>query len=180
MLPRTDAPAPHMPDATALRIRPARAGDADALWRILAPTIRAGETYALPAGMSREAALAYWTGPDRETFGAEAPRTPGEALGTYYLRASQLGGGAHVANCGYMTGAWAAGGGVARAMCEHSLAHVRSRGFRARQFNFVVSTNEHAVRLWQRLGFDVVGRLPHAFPRPRGEYVDALVLFRAL
>ena len=158
-------------------IRPAQAADADAIWRILEPTLRAGETYALPSDLGREAALAYWTGSDRETFVAEAG---GEVLGTYYLRANQAGGGTHVANCGYVTGAWAGGPGVARAMCEHSLAHARARGFRAMQFNFVVSTNERAVRLWQRLGFAVVGRLPLAFRRPSGEYVDALVMFRPL
>jgi ribosomal protein S18 acetylase RimI-like enzyme len=162
---------------TSVQIRPAGRGDHDALWRILEPTIRAGETYALPQDLERDDALAYWTGPDRETFVAEAG---GEVLGTYYLRANQAGGGAHVANCGYMTGAWAAGRGVARRMCEHSLVRARERGFRAMQFNFVVSTNERAVRLWQRLGFEIVGRLPLAFRRPDGSYVDALVMFRAL
>lgn len=160
-----------------LGIRPARAGDEDALWRILEPTIRAGETYALPPDLGRDEALAYWTGSDRETFVAEVG---GEVQGTYYLRANQLGGGAHVANCGYMTGAWAAGRGVARRMCEHSLVRAREQGFRAMQFNFVVSTNERAVRLWQRLGFEIVGRLPLAFRRPSGDFVDALVMFRPL
>ena len=160
-----------------LQIRPAQADDHDALWRILEPTIRAGETYALPADLSREAALAYWTAADRETFVAEVG---GEVLGTYYLRANQAGGGAHVANCGYMTAPWAAGRGVARRMAEHSLARARAREFRAMQFNFVVSTNDRAVRLWQRLGFEIVGRLPLAFKRPGGDFVDALVMFRPL
>ncbi len=177
------------PGQYALRIRPAGRGDDDALWRILEPTIRAGESYALPQDLGREEALAYWTGPDRETFVAEAGGEAGggaggdaggEVVGTYFLRANQAGGGAHVANCGYMTAPWAAGRGVARRMCEHSLAHARERGFRAMQFNFVVSTNERAVRLWQHLGFAVVGRLPLAFRRPDGSYVDALVMFRAL
>ena len=160
-----------------VHIRPAAGGDRDAMWRILEPTIRAGATYALPSDLGRDEALAYWTGPDRETFVAEAG---GQVVGTYYLRANQAGGGAHVANCGYMTAAWAAGRGVARRMCEHSLDRARARGFRAMQFNFVVSTNERAVRLWQRLGFEVVGRLPLAFRHPDGRYVDALVMFRAL
>ena len=158
-------------------IRHARPEDHPAIWRILEPTIRAGETYALPRDMSEAAALAYWIGADRETFVAEEE---GRILGTYVLRANQLGGGAHVANCGYMTGADAVGRGVARAMCEHSLAHARGRGFRAMQFNFVVSSNERAVRLWQGLGFETVGRLPLAFEHPRLGDVDALVMFRAL
>lgn len=164
----------------ALQIRPAGREDHDALWRILEPTIRAGETYALAPDLGRDEALAYWTGPDRETYVAVDPRAGGDVLGTYYLRANQAGGGAHVANCGYMTAAWAAGRGVGRRMGEHSLGRARERGFHAMQFNFVVSTNARAVRLWQRLGFAVVGRLPLAFRRPSGEYVDALVMFRPL
>jgi ribosomal protein S18 acetylase RimI-like enzyme len=163
-------------------IRRARAGDERALWRILEPTIHAGETYALARDMGREAALAYWTGADRETFVAVAGggAAGGEVLGTYYSRANEAGGGAHVANCGYMTAAWAAGRGVAQHMCEHSLVRARERGFRAMQFNFVVSTNERAVRLWLGLGFEIVGRLPLAFRRPDGSDVDALVMFRTL
>jgi ribosomal protein S18 acetylase RimI-like enzyme len=65
-------------------------------------------------------------------------------------------------------------------MCEHSLVHARSRGFRAMQFNFVVATNERAVRLWQLLGFAVVGRLPGAFEHPALGFVDALVMYREL
>lgn len=158
-------------------IRPATKDDERAIWSILDPFIRAGETYALPRDMREAEALSYWMGPDRETFVAE---DNGRILGTYYLRPNQLGGGDHVANCGYMTHAAASGRGVARQMCEDSLALARSRGYRAMQFNFVVSTNERAVRLWQLLGFEVVGRLPLAFRHPTRGYVDVLVMFRAL
>lgn len=160
-----------------MQIRPARKADEAAIWSIIEPVIRAGETYALPRDMSRAEALAYWLGPDRETFVAEEE---GRLLGTYYLRANQPGGGAHVANCGFMTDSASLGRGVARRMGEHALAHARSRGFRAMQFNFVVSTNERAVRLWQSLGFAVVGRLPAAFHHPVRGDVDALVMYRAL
>lgn len=160
-----------------LTIRPARPDDAAAIWAIIGPTIRAGETYTLPRNMSEQEALAYWTGPDRETFVAEAD---GRILGTYYIRANQSGGGSHVCNCGYMTHADASGRGIARSMCEHSLDYARSRGFRAMQFNFVVATNERAVRLWQSLGFAIAGRLPLAFHHPSRGYVDALVMYRAL
>jgi GNAT superfamily N-acetyltransferase len=160
-----------------MQIRLARPDDRDALWCILRPTIRAGETYALPADMSEADALAYWTGPDREVFVAEEG---GVILGTYFLRPNQLGGGSHVANCGYVTAPEATGRGVARRMGEHSLQQARDRGFRAMQFNFVVATNERAVRLWESLGFATVGRLPLAFLHPRFGYTDALVMFRAL
>jgi len=90
------------------------------------------------------------------------------------------GGGAHVANCGYVTAAAAQGRGIARLMLEDSLARARQRGFRAMQFNFVVSSNERALKTWQAYGFEVVGRLPMAFEHPRLGFIDALVLYRNL
>jgi len=158
-------------------VRPATDADTDAIWCVLEPTIRAGETYTLPPDMAREAALSFWGAPDHEVFVAE---DGGEVVGTYFLRANQKGGGAHVANCGFVTAAGAFGRGVARAMCVHSLERARERGFRAMQFNFVVSTNERAVRLWESFGFEIVGRLPEAFLHPGLGYVDALVMYRRL
>lgn len=162
-----------------MQIRPAEpATDDDALWRILEPVIRAGETYTLDRDTSRADALAYWCAPAHAVFVAEdAGGTP---VGTYYLRVNQRGGGAHVANCGYVTAPEAGGRGVARAMAAHSLEEARRRGFRAMQFNFVVSTNTRAVRLWESLGFETVGRLPGAFAHPSLGEVDALVMFRRL
>ena len=158
-------------------VRPARPGDAPALWAILQPVIRAGDTYALDPGLTEAEALAYWLGPDRETFVAE---DEGRVLGTYYIRPNQAGGGRHVCNCGYVTAAAALGRGVARRMCAHSLDHARARDFRAMQFNFVVSTNTRAVALWHAMGFHTVGRLPGAFRHPVHGDVDALVMFQTL
>lgn len=159
-------------------IRPARADDAAAIWSIIGPTIRAGETYALDRDMSEAEALAYWLAPEKETFVAEDEE--GRIVGTYFMRPNHAGGGRHVCNCGYMTSAAATGRGVARAMCEHSLRHAGARGYRAMQFNFVVSTNERAVRLWRSLGFEVAGRLPRAFSHPTQGDVDVLVMFQPL
>jgi ribosomal protein S18 acetylase RimI-like enzyme len=159
-------------------VREAAAGqDEDAIWAILEPVICAGETYPLPREMDRQSALAYWFSPGHEVFVAE---DRDKIVGTYFLKANQKGGGAHVANCGYMTAPHATGRGVARAMCAHSLEHARESGFRAMQFNFVVSTNERAVRLWQRFGFEVVGRLPQVFEHPKVGFVDAYVMYRKL
>src|SRR5688500_8107969 len=158
-------------------IRDAREGDDAAIWRILEPIIRDGSAYALPPTMSEQDALRYWRAPRHEVFVAESR---GEVVGTYYMRPNQAGGGAHVANCGYVTAPWAVGRGIARAMCAHSLDHARSRGYRAMQFNFVVSTNDRAVRLWQSLGFEIVGRLPAAFRHPVHGYVDVLVMYQLL
>ncbi len=176
-----ETPAPHTKRmAGIVLVRPASRGDADAIWAILEPTIRAGETYTLPRDTSRDAALAYWFGDAGTGHEVFVALSDGVILGTYYLRPNQRGGGAHVCNCGYMTAVEAQGRGVARAMCADSLERARGRGFRAMQFNFVVSTNERAVRLWQSFGFEVVGRLPGAFLHPTRGYVDALVMHRAL
>jgi ribosomal protein S18 acetylase RimI-like enzyme len=160
-----------------MQIRPATDSDSDSIWAILEPMIRSGETYTLPQKLSRDEALAFWREPGHEVFVAEHQS---EISGTYFLKANQGGGGSHVANCGYVTAAWATGRGVALTMCEHSLSYARSRGFTAMQFNFVVSTNERAVQLWQHLGFEIVGRLPGAFRHPTKGLVDALVMFRNL
>jgi len=160
-----------------LAIRPATPADDDAIWRILEPTFRAGETYPIPRDISRADALAYWRTPGHEVFVATEH---GDVVGTYYLRANNRGGGAHVANCGFMTAPGATGKGVARAMCMHSVERARARGFRAMQFNFVIASNERAVRLWQSCGFAIVGTLPGAFEHPARGRVDAHVMFRTL
>jgi ribosomal protein S18 acetylase RimI-like enzyme len=158
-------------------MRSARRLDDEGIWQVLEPMLCAGESYTLPRDISREDALAYWFSPGHEVFVAEEDES---ILGTYFLRANQRGGGAHVANCGYATAQQAMGRGVARAMCLHSLDVARQRGFRAMQFNFVVSTIDRAVRLWEALGFATVGRLPGAFLHPTHGYVDALVMYRPL
>jgi L-amino acid N-acyltransferase YncA len=167
---------PRLPTAV-VSIREARDADEAAIWRILEPIIRDGSTYTLPADMSERDGIKYWRAPAHEVFVAESE---GEIVGTYFMRPNQAGGGAHVANCGYMTAPWAIGRGIARAMCLHSLEHARVRGYRAMQFNFVVSTNERAVRLWHECGFAIVGRLPLAFKHPHHGYVDVLVMYRTL
>ncbi len=158
-------------------IWPAAASDDDAIWAILEPTFRAGETYPVARDIGRADALAYWHAGGQAVFVAGQA---GQTLGTYYLRANTHGGGAHVANCGYVVAPAAMGRGVARAMCMDSLEQARRRGFRAMQFNLVIASNAPAVHLWQSCGFSIVGRLPDAFKHPRLGYVDALVMFRRL
>jgi ribosomal protein S18 acetylase RimI-like enzyme len=154
-----------------------RSDDADAIWRILEPVIRAGETYALDRELTREQALAYWFSDGHSVFVAD---DNGLIVGTYFLHPNQKGGGTHVANCGYVTPAMASGKGIARQMCSHSLEMAKSQGFRALQFNFVVKSNERAVRLWQSMGFAIVGTLPEAFLHPVQGYTDVYVMYRTL
>jgi ribosomal protein S18 acetylase RimI-like enzyme len=160
-----------------VNIHAAATADDDGIWAILEPIIRAGDAYALPRDWSRETTLAYWHAADHEVFVAE---DDGAIVGTYFVCANRLGGGAHVANCGYASAQHAQGKGVARVMCEHSLEHARKRGFRAMQFNFVVASNTRAVALWERMGFAIVGTLPGAFAHPSLGDVDAFVMYRTL
>ena len=159
-------------------VRPATERDRDSIWRIMEPVIRAGETYTLPRDMDRAAALAHWFQPDRSVFVAE--NDGGQVVGTCYLRANRPGPGNHVANAGFMVSAEFGARGVGQAMCEHVLTVAKERGFQAMQFNFVVAVNARAVRLWQRMGFDIVGRVPGAFLHPSQGMSDALVMFRRL
>ena len=160
-----------------LDIRLATETDHDAIWDIFHAVIAPGDTYAFDPRMSREEALAYWFRADTHTYVAE---DDGHVVGTYILRANQPGSGSHVANAAFMVAPTARGQGIGRAMGEHCLSEARRFGFRAMQFNFVVSTNEDAIRLWKQLGFKIVATLPGAFRHPQKGYVDVYVMFRSL
>jgi L-amino acid N-acyltransferase YncA len=160
-----------------LTIRPATETDHGIIWKIFHEVVATGDTYAFDPKISRDDALAYWFRADTHTYVAEKDR---EIVGTYTLRPNQAGGGAHVANAAFLVAANARGQGIGRAMGEHSLSEARRLGFRAMQFNFVVSTNESAMRLWQQLKFKIVGTLPGAFRHPTKGYVDVYVMFCSL
>jgi ribosomal protein S18 acetylase RimI-like enzyme len=157
-------------------IRPAVAADWPAIWAMLEPVFRAGETYAVDRDMSETAARALWLEGPAATFVAEDARP----LGTYYIKTNHGGGAAHICNCGYVTDAAAQGRGVARAMCLHSQDRARAMGYRAMQFNLVLASNAGALRLWDSLGFDRVGTLPDAFDHPVQGMVDAHVMWKRL
>ncbi|MGK2740691.1 N-acetyltransferase family protein [Tepidicaulis sp. LMO-SS28] len=161
-----------------MRIRQAEQEDKAAIWRILEPMIREGETYPLAPDMTEWEALDYWFAGAHRVYVAE--EEDGTLLGTYYLRANQPGQGAHVANCGYITAREARGKGIARAMCLHSFEEAKRLGFRAMQYNLVVATNAPALHLWQSCGMEITGRLKAAFRHPKEGYVDAFVMYREL
>ena len=160
-----------------IEIREATAGDRDAIWDIFREVVTARDTYAFDPGMSRHDALGYWFQADTRTYVA---KSRGRILGTYILRPNQSGGGSHVANAAFMVAPDARGQGIGREIAEHCLSEARLLGFRAMQFNFVVSTNDSAMRLWQKLGFKIVGTLPSAFHHPEKGYVDVYVMYRSL
>ena len=160
-----------------MNIRPATDLDRDAVWRIFQATIAPGEVFVYDPNTPREEAIAYWFAKGTRTYVAEQN---GKIVGSYILRANRPGLGDHVSNAGFMVDPAARRLGVGRAMGEHALAEARRLGYRAMQFNFVISTNESALRLWQSLGFRIVGTLPGAFRHARKGFVDAHVMFRSL
>jgi ribosomal protein S18 acetylase RimI-like enzyme len=161
----------------ALEVRQYRDSDWPAVLAIVRATLLTGDTYALAPESTDADIHRAWIEVPTKTFVAY---DAAGLLGTYFIKPNQPGLGSHVCNCGYIVAAVARGRGVASRMCEHSQAEAIAMGFRAMQFNLVVATNERAVRLWERLGFAVVGRLPGAFQHREFGYVDALVMFKSL
>ena len=157
-----------------MQIRDVDAKDHDGIWAMLEPVFRAGDTYAIDSGVPREAALNYWLA--ERAYVAE----DSAAVGTFFIKENQKGGGAHVCNCGFVTARGAEGRGVARAMLAFSLTEAKALGFEAMQFNFVLTNNTRAIATWERAGFEVIGRQPKAFRLPDGAYVDALMMHRFL
>jgi ribosomal protein S18 acetylase RimI-like enzyme len=172
-----EVPSPPILSGEKMLIREAALSDWDDIWPIFEEVVSAGDTYAYPSDTNKQEAEIIWLSKPRKTFVVEEE---GKIFGTYYLKTNQDGPGGHVCNCGYMVSSSARGKGLATTMCEHSLNEARNLGYKAMQFNFVASSNEGAVRLWNKLGFDTVGRLPRAFRHPMHGLVDALVMYKWL
>lgn len=162
---------------SSLIIRPYDPSDWPNLWPILQSVFQEGTTYAIDMDVEEQVAKEFWTGAGRTTW---VVVDNGEIEGSYFLRKNQQGGGSHVCNCGYATSRAHRGKGIATLMCEHSQQQALDLGFKAMQFNFVVSTNEGAIRLWKKMGFEEVGRLPNGFNHPQLGLVDAIVMFKWL
>jgi L-amino acid N-acyltransferase YncA len=160
-----------------INIRAATQSDHDAIWDIFHAVIRAGDTYVFDPRMPRAEALDYWFRSDTHTYVAE---NGSQVVGTYILKPNQPGLGSHIANASFMVSPVARGLGAGKRMGEHCLVEARQLGFRALQFNFVISTNEIAVRLWQQLGFQIVGTLPGAYRHSTLGFVEPYVMFRRL
>ncbi len=161
-----------------LTIRPFEEEDWEAVWSVIEPVFRAGETYAFSPEITKDEAFQVWVAAPAATFVA-VDRNEG-ILGTYYIKPNQPALGAHVCNCGYTVVEGARGRGIASEMCRHSQIEALARGYRAMQYNLVVSTNQDAIRLWRSLGFEIIGTLPGAFRHPRLGFVDAHVMYKRL
>jgi L-amino acid N-acyltransferase YncA len=160
-----------------MKIREATQEDWKAIWLIFHEIVSLGDTYGFATDTTSEEAQNIWLSSPRKTYVFEEHN---DVLGSYYLKTNFAGPGGHVCNCGYIVSSNARGKGLATAMCEHSQKIAKELGYKAMQFNFVASSNEGASRLWEKLGFDVVGPLPRAFKHPAKGYVDALVMYKWL
>ena len=161
-----------------LQIRPYEPADWPAVWALLEPVFRAGETFPHDPAISEAEAQLAWVEQSQAVMVAMDP--DGAVVGIYYLRHNTLSLGAHVANAGYVVAERCRANGIGSRLCQHSLQAARRLGFRAMQFNLVVSTNTAGIRCWQRNGFQVVGTLPGAFRHKQLGYVDALVMIQGL
>lgn len=193
-----------------IKIRKAAETDKEAVWQIIKQVIAGGDTYVFAPDSPREKMLEYWFGADKQTYVAEYTESPppndkakndeaandetktGDLFiphssslipqigGSFYLKPNQPDLGAHVCNAGYMVSAAAKGKGIGRQMAEFSLVEAKRLGFHAMQFNFVVKSNETAVRLWLSLGFEVIGEIPEAFRHKKNGLTNALIMYRKL
>lgn len=159
-------------------IRPIEEADWPAVWAVLEPAFRAGDSYPCAVDISEAEARDYWTRTPPYTFVALAD--DGAVIGTYYLRPDQMGLGSHVCNCGYVVAEAARGRGLAVEMCRHSQGEARRRGFLGMKYNLVVATNEAAVRAWTKSGMKIIGTTPNAFRHARLGLVDAHIMYKDL
>jgi len=160
-----------------LTLRAANDDDWPAIWEMFQQVIAGGDSFAYDADTPEAVARKLWIESPAQAYVAELD---GKVIGTSYVRPNQPGRGAHVANAGYMVAAGCRGQGIASILCEHSMETARERAFRAMQFNYVVSTNVAAIRVWEKHGFAIVGRIPRAFRHNRLGLVDALIFYREL
>lgn len=160
-----------------LNIREIQPQDYDSVWEIFAEVIAEGTTYAYSPNMPRKEAQRQWIESPRSCYVAQRDS---RIVGTYYIKDNQPDLGSHVCNAGYMVSADTGREGIGRAMCEHSLKEAAQMGYKAMQFNLVVATNPGAIKLWQQMGFEIVGTLPKAFNHANLGLVDAHVMYKLL
>ncbi|SHE32542.1 GNAT family N-acetyltransferase [Vibrio gazogenes] len=158
-------------------IREITKSEFESFWPTFSSVIQAQETYAFDPNMTLEEAFVLWYEIPLQAY---AFIENDVVLGTYYIKPNALGPSRHICNCGYMVSGAARGKGIARQMCEHSQQKALELGFNAMQFNSVVSTNEIAVRLWQKLGFTIIGTIPKAYQHAQLGFVDSYIMYKWL
>jgi ribosomal protein S18 acetylase RimI-like enzyme len=160
-----------------ITIREYRAEDKEQIWEIIKSVITTGDTYVYAADSPKEKMLEYWCAADKKTYVALFEN---KIVGSFYLKDNQPDLGSHIANAGYMVAPEAKGKRVGRMMAEFSLEEAKKLGYKAMQFNFVVKSNEIAVKLWQSLGFEIIGEIPEAFQHAEKGLTNAYIMYRQL
>ncbi|MFH9295182.1 GNAT family N-acetyltransferase [Streptomyces sp. NPDC017520] len=160
-------------------IREATPEDWPAIWPFFHSIVSAGETLTYPLDLGEEDAEGWWfvAAPSRVVVAVD---DAGTVLGTAKMNRNHMGNGAHIASATYMVDPAHSGRGVGRALCEYSVGWARAEGYRAMQFNAVVETNTHAVKLYRSIGFDVIGTVPEGFNHPTEGYVGLHIMHKAL
>ncbi|MFW3464130.1 GNAT family N-acetyltransferase [Streptomyces sp. 058-1L] len=160
-------------------IREATTEDWPAIWPFFHTIVAAGETLTYPLDLGKEDAQDWWyvAAPNRVVVAVD---DAGEVLGTAKMNRNHMGNGSHVASATYMVDPAHSGKGVGRALCEYSVEWARTSGFRAMQFNAVVETNVHAVKLYESIGFEVIGTFPEGFHHPTEGYVGLHIMHKSL
>ena len=160
-----------------MTIREATINDHDGIWEIFEQVIKPGDTYAFDPNSKRGDLPKLWFALGMKVYVAEEN---GKILGTYFIKPNQAGLGAHIANCGYMVHPEARGRGLGKQLFDHSWLVAKELDYKGMQFNFVVSTNRVAVKLWKKLGFKIIGTTPKGFNHQQLGYVDAYIMFREI
>lgn len=160
-------------------IRVATAEDWTGLWPIIEEVVRAGQTYCWPVDATEDECRTWWMGkPGGTVYVAVDP--DGGIAGTAELHPNLPAAGSHIANAGFMVASHASGRGLGRALGRHVIEEAAAQGFTAMQFNAVVATNAHAIRLWQSLGFSILATIPGAFNHPVRGMVGLNLMYRSL
>ncbi len=160
-----------------LLIRKAESGDLDAILGIMRVVVASGETYTYDPDSTDETLLSYWWGKDAYTYVAVLDEL---VVGTFVIKNNQPGLGSHIANGSYMTSPTAFGKGIGTAMGLYSIEEARRLGYHAMQFNLVVKSNEVAVKLWQKIGFEIIGEIPNAFDHRKLGLTNAYIMYQKL
>ncbi|MGB3828084.1 MAG: GNAT family N-acetyltransferase [Ornithinimicrobium sp.] len=160
-------------------IRGVEESDWEPVVGLLREIVRDGETYAYPELLDEVTARSVW---DERPPGVTvvAVETDGTVLGSAKSGPNRPGRGGHVATASFVVSPTARGQGVGRALGEWVLDWAHGQGFTAMQFNAVVETNHAAVRLWEALGFRVIGTVPEAFRSRRHGLVGLHIMHRRL
>jgi ribosomal protein S18 acetylase RimI-like enzyme len=160
-----------------IKIRQATTADYDEIWEIIHQVLQSGDTYVFAPSSSKEKMLGIWCAPNKHTYVA---LYSGKIAGTYAIGDNQMDLGSHIANGSYMVSPAYAGKGIGKAMGEHSLTEARMLGYHAMQFNIVIKSNHRAVKLWQSIGFNIIGEIPDAFNHQQNGLTNAYIMYQKL